>query len=1767
MSMGKKRQAKDTSRARSDMVRGFVHLHVHSEHSDLDSTARVEDLVAAAAADGQKALAITDHGSLAGIWAAYEAGKKHGVKIIPGEEVYLAIGSRHERNFIEVPAEDTDTDDGSEYTGKTKRKNYEHLTVLARSPQGWRNLVAMHNEALNSRWGKYARIDYELLHKHRKGLIVLTGCLGGPVLGPLARGDEDGARRGIEALIEAVGRKNVYVEIMDHGIPQESAVLPRLVELAAEYDLPLVATNDAHHVHADGALAHEAWLALRTKNTLKDPAPPRFKFVGSGYHLRTAEEMYAVREEDWWREACQNTVTLAERVADDLLPEHYLRLPKFPVPDGFKDSRAYFVHLVKEGAKARYGDPYPKEVAERLNAEMKVIEGFGVIDYFLIVHELINWARAQGIRVGPGRGCLVGDDLVWTTEGYKALRDVRIGDTVRTHTGALRQVANTMRYDCDEPLVRISVAEGGGCTMTADHKVLVIRGGMDTWVPARGVAVGDDLVRVGPHGRQPTPVLSVAHVAPAGEVFDIEVPVDHSYMTDSYVVHNSAAGSAISYALGIVGVDPLRLDLLFERFLDPTRVGMPDIDIDFEKGRRDEVLAHLVDMYGSDFVARIGTYQMAKTKKAIKDAARVLGHPASLGDRLSKAVPMNGPEPYTFDKLDATRQSDSAGFWEMVDGDDRSKEVVHLARQFEGVTSGKSIHACGTVVSDAPLGDLVPMRKDTGDGSSEDDPLITEWDADGVDDGIGLLKLDVLGLRNLDIVSAAVRTIEELTGEVIDPDNLPDPDDLEDERVRKTWRLLAEGHTAGVFQLESSGMTVLAQDVSPTSLEHLSALVALFRPGPLAANMHTLYAARKNGREEVDYSIFTDDPAEQEQIATVLGSTYGLTVYQEQMMLLGDVVAGFGPAERNRLRKAVSKKIASEVAAVGELFMAGAVSDTASDGSPKLAFARSTAERVWETIKGGASYAFNKCLTGETTLETGGGTSWTVSDLYRRLHGQEAGPGGTCPRCWDRPLRPAAEGRMCQRCDSWLRMFTDPDRGLHLLAVDSKDGRIRPQRVSDVHFNGFHQVHRITLADGRTVRATGNHRFMAGDGSYITVDEMIPGRTELSVDGGYEPYQYDPADYRLTRGERQGVGRLYGRGRENIGYVDGGSLALKEWTAQTLQTAACAKCGKTRADGRLERAHLDGDRTNNHPSNLRWLCVSHHKAHDYRHNSRRRRFQKGRIRATSTVVAIVPDGIEPVYDVEMAEGTDHNFLANGIVSHNSHSAAYGQLAYVTAFLKANWPAAYGAAILGVTKDEDKRAAALLSLAQEGVRILPPQVNSAQYSTTAVDEKTVVLGLGEIKDVGKAASHIVAEREKNGPFTSAADILARVRLPGKDGGQAPLTAKVIEALIEAGALDELGPRKGQMRVLRSLRERPDIVPADEEWGLVERAVRQHNRLGLIIGTHPMSALSKQVRAWRPDLEDEYGNPLGSKPRPLHKVLDSGRSTVVTIGLVTGWKVKPDNRGGQRAFLKLEGSKGRIEAIVWDNTLRALRREGVSVGVGSVVGVLAKVRTREIEQVDEDGETHVVEVHSLTVSKMWPLKYTDVDARTAPAPEVFDVTDYLFDPATTFPPEPDPGNGRSRGSKRRQGPESRAEVSDILREVRPPADEGAEGSEQTPAASGSPQQAWERLYVPAGWTVSMVSRGYDSLYKGLTNAPAELYEECEGLRVYRVQGKSRGKASKPPPPLLVVSLPDREWHEEEVSAHLAGEGHWVPVNNHGWEKYVPADVPAAAEPVAA
>lgn len=1135
----------------------FVHLHTHSEYSPLDSIARMPDLVQASANAGFTALAVTDHGTMSGLWSLRQEAAKHGIKPILGIEAYLAIGSRLEKNTIDVPRDDLDADAGSDENAKsdTKKKKYEHIVLLARNKAGWRNLLRIHNDSQQYRLGKqYPRVDYDLIGQFSEGIIILTGCIGGPVLGPMSRGDRDTAARNLDRMIDAVGHENVYVEIMEHGIAAEAAILPDVVELARSKGVRIVATNDSHYVHPDDAHAQELWLAKGRRTTVKDPK--RWKFHGTGYHLRTEAEMRALRTEDWWQEACDETARVADRIEADVMPEPYLRLPKFEVPGDFlkenglenllpsdndddetanEKRRArsfrYFVHLVKEGAWKLYGNPYPDNVRARLNRETGVIRRQGLVDYFLIVHEMIAWARERGIAVGPGRG--------------------------------------------------------------------------------------------------------------------------------------SAAGSAIAYCLGLVQIDPIANDLLFERFLDPQRIGMPDIDSDFEAARRDEVIRHLRERYGEEMVARIGTFQVSKTKAAIKNACQVLARPSAVGDALSKSVPVEGVQGYSFTKLDATRKSESKDFWHLIDSDPANSEVIELARRFEDVVAGQSVHPCGIIISDQPLTDLIPMRTDTGPKATPDDPLVSEWDGGALEKGVGLLKLDVLGIRNLDIVSGAMRTINRLTGRSLTMATVPDPNDYANPEVRAAYDLIAAGETEAVFQLESSGMRELARSVAPTSLEHLGALVALYRPGPLGADMHRHYAERKTGQEDVDYGIFTDDPAEQMEIAKALGSTYGLTVYQEQAMILGRDIAGFGVGLVNRLRKAISKKLKAEFPELGREFVDGAMRDHTEDGAPKLAFQRKTAERLWHTIEGAAAYAFNK----------------------------------------------------------------------------------------------------------------------------------------------------------------------------------------------------------------------------------------------------------------------------------------------------SHSTAYGYLAFVTAWLKALHPAAYGAAVLSLTSNADKRAAVLASLRREGIEVLTPDINRAHADTTALNESQVILGLSEIRDVGDVARLIVDERGKNGDFTSLSDLLSRMdgyrdNVDGKERSAAPV--KAFAALIESGACDTFGPREGQTRVVRAVRAHGDIATPHYEWGVVERAIRQHLRLGCITDRHPVEVLWSQVGSWQPHTVDDYGFPVSAPSTPLFQAVESTAQRINVVGLITSWS-QTTGKYGTNVSLTLEDAHTSISAKIWSSALRNTPKD---IGVGSVVGAIitVKLRTvqREVEEVDESGE---------------------------------------------------------------------------------------------------------------------------------------------------------------------------------------------------------------------
>lgn len=884
--------------------RRFVHLHTHSEYSEFDGLSTVSRIVAAARDDHQPAVAITDHGSLGSLWALRnECEKTDGaVRPIPGLEAYLVVaGTRHDPGRIEVPrdAEEMGVDAGgftrSRATGRrTKTKRYEHLTILARTARGLRNLIELSNKAQETRWSAYPMMDYDLLAEHGEGLILLTGCIGGPVAGPLSRitgedehsdrSEMDRAQRAIDKMIAAVGRDNVYVEVADHGIQTQEDALPRLYEIADRNGLKVVAANDSHYVDESDKDAQEAWIALGQKGSGKAvtvSTPGRYKFSGSGHFFRTAQQMHEVRPDDErWQQACDETVRLAERVEDGIFHEPKLRVPTFPIPRAFRESdpklkadsfgsdpmtRAYFQHRIAEGMKQRLDGAEIDEVTrERLNLETSTIRRLGMMDYFLIVDDLVRFARSD-----------------YTAEDWIARHD------------------------------------GSG-------------------------EVDDE------HRKRREPII----VGPG---------------------RGSAAGSLVSYALGIVNVDPLANGLLFERFLDPERTEMPDIDVDFEKLRREEVIHYLSVRYGHEKVCRLGMHGTTKTKRALDSAGRYLEVPAQKVDALKKTLPddpppplslMLGPRPVVPYSGSEDEKKEAAGrlelwtsgqaFRDHVDqGGEQLVGLVELATRIENVVTNPGKHACGVVVSDEPLVPLVPMRLHKGE-------WVTEWDGEDIAD-VGLLKMDILGLRTLDVVKATSKNAE------IEHDDFRfDIMAMEtaSERAERTWEMLGDGESTGVFQLESEGMRDLLTTARPTNLDDLSALIAAYRPGPMSAGMHTEWAERTGGNHTVSYDALTTDPREQEIIASVLGETNGVILFQEQMMRLGRIIGNFTPAQANRLRRAISKKKQTEINALRPEFIEGAQREgVGEDGSVVPPISEETARRLWVAFEGSGQYAFNKSHT------------------------------------------------------------------------------------------------------------------------------------------------------------------------------------------------------------------------------------------------------------------------------------------------------------------------------------------------------------------------------------------------------------------------------------------------------------------------------------------------------------------------------------------------------------------------------------------------------------------------------------------------------------------------------------------------------------------------------------------------------------------------------------------------------------------------------------
>ena len=745
-----------------ELNQDFAHLHVHTEFSLLDGASRIKNLVAQAKELGMTALAITDHGTMFGAINFYQECKKQGIKPIIGCEVYVAPRSRFETTEI----------DGVRYY---------HLILLAENEEGYKNLTKL--VSLGSIEGMYykPRVDKQLLRQYARGIICLSACIAGELPQAILKDNPQRADEVIEEFIDIFGRENYYLEVQNHGIPEEARVAEAFFKLAEKHNVKTVVTNDLHYVKREDSSFHDVLLCIQMGRLLDDP--DRMRFYNDQYYLKSKSEMEKLFPEH--PECVTNTLEIARRCNVEFTFGK-LHLPNFPLPDNMTDTQ-YLRKLCMEKLPERY-DHITEEITKRLDYELNMIAQMGYDSYFLIVWDFINFARSQKIAVGPGRG--------------------------------------------------------------------------------------------------------------------------------------SAAGSIVAYILGITNIDPLPYNLLFERFLNPERVTMPDIDIDFCYIRRDEVIEYVKRRYGSDHVAQIITFGTMAAKGAIRDVGRVMNLPYGDVDNIAKLIPKELG--ITIDKALANVEELAT----LYETNETVHKLIDYAKAIEGMPRHSSTHAAGVVIAKNPVTDYVPIQLTDG-------TFVTQYDKDYVEE-LGLLKMDFLGLRTLTIIGDAIDNIKHNRGLGIDIDKVP----LEDE---KTAAMLCRGDTCGVFQMESSGMTALMKELKPTGFADLIPLVALFRPGPLGSGMATDFIERRHGRKKVTYPHPALEP--------ILKETFGVILYQEQVMQIVQVLAGFTLGQADILRRAMGKKKHSVLMSQKENFMNGAKANGIDE---------TLASNIFDLLLNFADYGFNK---------------------------------------------------------------------------------------------------------------------------------------------------------------------------------------------------------------------------------------------------------------------------------------------------------------------------------------------------------------------------------------------------------------------------------------------------------------------------------------------------------------------------------------------------------------------------------------------------------------------------------------------------------------------------------------------------------------------------------------------------------------------------------------------------------------------------------------
>ena len=748
----------------------FTHLHVHTEYSLLDGSNKIKEYVARVKELGMDSAAITDHGVMYGVIDFYRAAREAGINPILGCEVYVAPGSRFDR---EVGSGDD---------------RYYHLVLLAENNQGYSNLMKIVSKAFVEGFYYKPRVDLELLEKYHEGIIALSACLAGEVARYLARGMYEDAKIVALRYQDIFGKGNFFLELQDHGIPEQQTVNQQLLRMHRETGIDLVATNDVHYTMAEDAEPHDVLLCLQTQKKLSDEN--RMRYEGGQYYVKSPEEM--ARLFPYALEALENTHKIAERCHVEI-EFGVTKLPKYDVPDGLT-SWEYLNKLCYEGLEQRY-HPVTEELKKRLDYELSTIKNMGYVDYFLIVWDFIKYARDNDIMVGPGRG--------------------------------------------------------------------------------------------------------------------------------------SAAGSLVAYTLGITQLDPIRYDLLFERFLNPERVSMPDIDVDFCFERRQEVIDYVRRKYGDDCVVQIVTFGTLAARGVIRDVGRVLDMPYAQVDTIAKMIPQELN--ITIDKALGMNPELRKAYEEQDD----IHRLIDLAKRLEGLPRHTSMHAAGVVISQKDVSEYVPLSR------AQDGSIVTQFTMTTLEE-LGLLKMDFLGLRTLTVIQNAVKMVEKSTGMLLDMQEI----DYNDKKVLDS---LGTGRTDGVFQLESAGMKSFMKELKPQSLEDVIAGISLYRPGPM--DFIPQYIRGKNRPDTIRY----DCP----QMEPILKPTYGCIVYQEQVMQIVRELAGYTLGRSDLVRRAMSKKKASVMAKERQNFVYGNVEEGV-PGCIANGISEEIANKIYDEMTDFAKYAFNK---------------------------------------------------------------------------------------------------------------------------------------------------------------------------------------------------------------------------------------------------------------------------------------------------------------------------------------------------------------------------------------------------------------------------------------------------------------------------------------------------------------------------------------------------------------------------------------------------------------------------------------------------------------------------------------------------------------------------------------------------------------------------------------------------------------------------------------